>query len=473
MASGGLCFLSASELARRLRARELSAREVMEAHLSQIARVNPQVNAVCTLVAEEALAGAEAADRALAAGEEAGPLHGVPIAIKDLAETAGIRTTYGSRAYESNVPEADALIVERAKRAGAIVVGKTNTPEFGAGAQTFNEVFGETLNPYDLTKTCGGSSGGSAVALATGMVPLASGSDLGGSLRNPAAFCNVVGLRPSIGRVPVWPTVFGWSSLAVQGPMARTVEDVALLLSVMAGPEVRVASALQEPGARFREPLERDFRDVRIAWSRDLGRYPVDKRVTAVCESQQGVLLRLGAVVEEGEPDFSGADEIFQTLRAWLFAGKHGDDLRDHREVLKDTVVWNVEKGLALSGLEVARAEAARTQLFARVQQFLEGYEFLVLPSTSVPPFPVEERYVTEINGEQLATYIDWLGVTYAITLAGLPAISVPCGFTEEGLPVGLQIVGRYGADFGVLQLAHAFEGATGFGEQRPSVVGG
>ena len=472
MGSADLCFLSAVELARRIRDREVSAREVMEAHLAQIVRVNPQVNAVCTLVAEEALAEADAADGALAADESVGPLHGLPIGIKDLAETARIRTTYGSRIYASNVPEADAVIVERVKTAGAIVVGKTNTPEFGAGAQTFNEVFGETRNPYDLSKTCGGSSGGSAVALATGMMPLASGSDLGGSLRNPAAFCNVVGMRPSIGRVPVWPTVFGWSGLAVQGPMARSVEDVALLLSVMAAPDRRVATGLRDSGEVFRGALERDFTSVQIAWSQDLRQYAVDRRVTAVCESQREVFSGLGAVVVDGEPDFSGADEIFQTLRAWLFAGKHGDDLRDHRELMKDTVVWNVEKGLALSGLEVAQAEAGRTQLFARVQSFLEEYEFLVLPATSVPPFPIEERYVTEIDGQKLATYIDWLGVTYAITLPGLPAISVPCGFTEEGLPVGLQIVGRYGDDFGVLQLARAFEEATGFGERRPSVVG-
>ncbi len=471
MDSRDLCFLSANELARRLRARDLSAQEVLEAHLAQIARVNPHVNAVCTLAAAEARAGAKSADQALAAGETPGPLHGLPVVIKDLAETAGIRTTYGSRVYESYVPEVDALIVDRMKRAGAIVVGKTNTPEFGAGAQTFNAVFGETCNPYDLGKTCGGSSGGSAVALATGMAPLASGSDLGGSLRNPAAFCNVVGFRPSIGRVPVWPTVFGWSSLSVQGPMARSVADAALLLSVMAGPDTRVPTGLREPGASFRAPLERDFRGVRIAWSRDLGLYPIDRRVTAACEAQRGVFAELGSELEEGEPDFRGADATFQTLRAWLFAGKHGEDWRRHRKLLKDTLVWNIEKGLALSGEEVAKAEAARTELFARVQGFFESYEFLVLPATSVPPFPIEERYVTEINGQKLETYIDWLGVTYAITLPGLPAVSVPCGFTEDGLPVGLQIVGRYGADFAVLQLAHAFEQATRFGERRPALA--
>ena len=245
-------------------------------------------------------------------------MHGLPIGIKDLAETSGIKTTYGSLVYKSFFPKTDALIVKRIKEAGAIVIGKTNTPEFGAGAQTFNEVFGDTRNPYDTTKTCGRSSGGSAVALATGMVPLASGSDLGGSLRNPAAFCNVVGFRPSIGRVPTWPTVFGWSGLSVQGPMARTVADTALLLSVIAGPDKRIATGLREPGGEFCKQLDRNFTGTRIAWSKNLGRYPVDKKVTKVCEEKRDVLTDLGAVVDETEPDFGGADEIFQTLRAWL-----------------------------------------------------------------------------------------------------------------------------------------------------------
>ncbi len=466
-----ICFLPATTLARSIQEREISAREVMEAHLAQIERVNPKVNAICTLVAEEALAGADAADAVLARGEAAGPLHGLPVGIKDLVETAGIRTTFGSPIYKDYVPQRDALIVERLKAAGAIVIGKTNTPEFGAGSQTFNEVFGETRNPYDLSKTCGGSSGGAAVALACGMTPLATGSDLGGSLRNPASFCNVVGLRPSAGRVPAWPSGMAWNSLSVQGPMGRTVADVALQLSVMAGPDARSPIAIAEPGDRFRAPLEREFRGTRIAWSGNLGGFPVEPVVNAVCDAQRSAFEALGCEIEDAEPDLTDADEIFQVLRAWMFAQAHAGELREHRDLIKDTVIWNVEQGLALDGPRVSGAEAKRSALWERVRLFMERYDFLVLPVASVPPFPIEVRYVTEINGQKLETYIDWMGLCYAITVTGLPAISVPCGFTPDGLPIGIQIVGRHQSEFELLQLAHAFEAATRVGSQRPAVA--
>ena len=471
MTAPDLCFLTAAELGRRLEARELSAVEVMEAHLTQIERLDAQVNAFCTLIPEQALCAAKAADTSLARGRIAGPLHGLPVGIKDLVDTGGIRTTYGSPIYRDHVPEQDALIVDRYTSAGAIVVGKTNTPEFGAGAQTFNTLFGETHNPYDLAKTCGGSSGGSAVALACGMVPLACGSDLGGSLRNPASFCNIVGFRPSLGRVPTWPISMAWSSLSVQGPMARVVEDVALQLSVLAGPDPRSPIAIREAGSLFAAPLERDFRGTRIAWSRDLSRYPVDPAVTAVCDRQRPVFEELGCLLDEAAPDLSDVDEIFQVLRAWAFAGQYEQAYREHRDLLKDTVVWNIEQGLSLDALTVARAEIKRAQLYDRVRRFFERYEFLVLPAVSVPPFAIAQRYVTEINGQPLGTYIDWLGLTYAVTVTGLPAISVPAGFTADGLPVGLQIVGRHQADFAVLQLAHAFEAATQVGAIRPAIV--
>ena len=294
MSTTDICFMTATELARRIRAKELSARAVMEAHLAQIERVNPTVNAIVTLLPERAMDGARAADEALARGAAVGALHGLPIAHKDLILTKGIRTTYGSRIYADFVPDQDMLIVERMRHAGAITIGKTNTPEFGAGSQTFNEVFGATLNPYDLTKTCGGSSGGAAVALACGMVPLADGSDLGGSLRNPANFCNVVGFRTAPGRVPVYPVRDVWSPFSVEGPMARTVQDVALFLSVLAGPDRRVPISIAEPGSMFLQPLDRDFRGVRIAWNRDFGGLPVDARVTAVIEAQRHVFTALG-----------------------------------------------------------------------------------------------------------------------------------------------------------------------------------
>lgn len=466
-----LCFKSAVELARLIQKREVKATEVLAANLRQIERVNPKVNAICTLVAEAAQEQAERADLALRRNDPVGPLHGLPMAIKDLVATRGIRTTFGSRIYKDFVPDQDDLLVERVKSAGAVILGKSNTPEFGAGSQTFNEVFGETRNPWDLTKTCGGSSGGGAVALACGMTPLADGSDMGGSLRNPPSFCNVVGLRPSPGRVPDWPENLAWQTLSVSGTMGRSAEDVALLLSAVAGPDPRCPIALDEPGEVFRRPLGRSFKGARIAWSRNLGRYPVEPRVNAVCDAVRGVFAQLGCTVEDAEPDFKDADEIFQTLRAWQFALGHEAHLRDHRDLLKDTVIWNTEQGQRLSGLDIAHAEAKRAALYERVRLFMDRYDFLMLPVSQVAPFPVEVRWVHEIAGVPMKTYIDWMGSCYSITLTGLPAASVPAGFTPEGLPVGLQIVGRHHHDFEVLQMAHAFEQATGFGRRRPPVA--
>jgi amidase len=463
--------MTATELARRVRSKELSAREVLEAHLFQMERVNPKVNAIVTLTAEAAMDQARAADDALWRGEELGPLHGLPVAHKDLYPTKGVRTTFGSLVFKDFVPDHDALIVERLREAGGISVGKTNTPEFGAGSQTYNEVFGETLNPYDTAKTCGGSSGGAAVALACGMVPIADGSDMGGSLRNPASFCNVVGFRPSPGRVPSWPDPIPWLSLTVDGPMARTVEDAALMLSAIAGPDARCPLSVSEPGSLLLRSLERDFGDVRVAWSRDLGGLPMDPRVTAVLESQRDVFESLGCAVEVAEPDFVDADEIFKVLRAWRYELAYGELLEGHRDEMKDTVVWNIEEGMGLSGPHIGRAERKRTELFHRARVFMESYEFLVSPVSQVPPFDVMRRYVTEIDGERMQTYIDWMKSCYYVTVTGLPAISVPCGFTREGLPVGIQIIGRYRNDFGVLQLAHAFEGATCYGKRRPSLA--
>ncbi len=467
-----ICFLTATEMARHVRAKEVSAVEVMEAHLAQIERVNPQVNALVTLLPEEAMSQARAADEALARGLPVGSLHGLPVAHKDLIPTRGIRTTFGSLIFKDFVPDEDALIVQRLKEAGAITVGKTNTPEFGAGSQTFNEVFGETLNPYEPTKTCGGSSGGAAVALACGMLPIADGSDMGGSLRNPASFCNVVGFRPSPGRVPTWPDVAAWYTLSVEGPMARTVEDAALMLSAVAGPDPRSPIAIAEPGNLFLRPLKRDFKGVRIAWSRDLGGLPVDGRMTAILDEQRPVFDSLGCMVEDAEPDFADADEVFKMLRAWRFELAFGELLDTHRDKMKDTVVWNIEEGRRLSGPQVGWAERKRTELYHRLRTFMETHEFLILPVSQVPPFDVKQRYVTEIAGVEMDTYIDWMRSCYYITITGLPSISVPCGFTPEGLPVGVQIVGRHKDDFGVLQLAHAFQEATGFWKRRPPVAG-
>ncbi|GIZ53018.1 amidase [Noviherbaspirillum aridicola] len=461
-------YLDAVDMAAGIRAGRFSARDLMQAHLARIEQVNPRLNAIVTLHAEQAMAAAAAADKAQARGETLGPLHGLPVAHKDLMLTKGMRTTFGSKVHEHYVPSRNALIVERQQQAGAISIGKTNTPEFGAGSQTFNEVFGATRNPYDLSKTCGGSSGGSAVALAAGMVPLADGTDMGGSLRCPANFCNVVGLRPSAGRVPQLPSADGWSTLSVSGPMARSARDLALYLSVMAGPDARDPIAIAEDGARFRETLARDFRGARIAWSMDVGGLPVERRVSAVIDAQRSLFEDLGCVVEEACPDFRDAHDIFMTLRAHAFESGLGAVMDRHPGVLKDTVVWNIEEGRKLSGPQLARANKLRTALFLRMHHFMQEYDYLVLPVNQVAPFPVEQPYVTEIDGVKMDSYIEWMKSCYLITATGHPAISVPCGFTGDGLPVGLQIVGRHQGEFALLQIAHAFEQVNGAGRRRP-----
>lgn len=466
-----LCFLSAVELERKIRAREVSAVEVMEAHLDQIDQTNPAVNAIVTYLPELGRAGAKAADEAMARGRALGPLHGLPIAHKDLQETAGIRTTFGSPLFKDYVPVQNSLVVDRLQGAGAITIGKTNTPEFGAGSQTFNPIFGATRNPYDLTKTAGGSSGGAAAALACGMLPIADGSDSGGSIRNPASFCNLTGIRPSPGRVPNYPARLGWAQLGVSGPLARTVDDLALMMSVMAEPDERSPISLNDPASLFLKPLARDFRGVKVAWSRDLGLLNIDPRVTKVLDAQRHVFEDFGCEVVDGEPDFRDADEIFRAWRAWGFESAHGEQLRDHRDQLKDTIIWNTEEGERLTGPQLARAEEKKTELYHRVRLFMQTYEFLLLPTCQVPPFDVTKPYPDHINGKPLQTYLDWMGSCYFITATGHPAASVPAGFTDEGLPVGLQIVGRWHADFDVLQMAYAFEQATGFGQHRPAIA--
>ena len=460
-------------MAAKIRTKELSAHELVSAHLKQIERVNPRVNAIVTLIAEQALERARTADERQARGERIGPLHGLPIAHKDLQPTRGVRTTFGSRIYKDFVPQFDSLLVERVREAGAILVGKTNTPEFGAGSQTFNEVFGATLNPYDTTKTCGGSSGGAAVALACRMLPIADGGDLGGSLRNPANFCNVVGFRPSPGRVPAWPTALGWSPLSVEGPMARTVAEVAFFLSALAGLDERSPISIDEPGAKFAQPLGRDFRGVRVAWWKDLGGLPVDARVREVMDAQCRVFESLGCVIEQAEPDFTDADETFKTLR---FAMSHlasvvFPERIKHRELVKDTILWEVDQGEKLTGADVMRAEMKRTEIYHRMRHFFDNCDFFVLPVSQVLPFDVREHYPTEIEGVKMETYIDWMKSCYYISLTACPAISVPCGFTSDGLPVGIQIVGRPRDDFGLLQMAHSFEQARDRGRVLSATV--
>ena len=469
--SNSICFMSTIEMARLIREKKLSAREALAAHLKQIERVNPKVNAIVTLVPEMAAADAAKADEMQAHGETLGPLHGLPVAHKDLLETRGIRTTFGSLLFKDYVPTEDDIVVQRMKRAGAITIGKTNTPELGAGSQTFNKVFGATHNPYDLTKTCGGSTGGGAVSLACGFAPVVSGSDTGGSLRNPAAFCNVVGFRPSVGRVPNPKAEFAWSTLSTSGCLGRSVADLALVLSTIAGPDSRAPLSINEPGEHFARPLDRSFKGVRVAWFKDLGGVPFDPRVRAVVDGHRKTFESLGCIVEQAEPDFANAEISFRTLRAWGSAHSGAADLRAHPEFFKDTLTGEIEDGLRLSGVDVANAETARGQLWRSFQAFLEKYEYFILPTTQLPPFDVDTPYPTEIAGVKFTSYIDWMKSCWYISATGNPAASVPGGFTPEGLPVGVQIVGRSKEDFSVLQMAHAFEQATGFGKKRPSIV--
>jgi Asp-tRNA(Asn)/Glu-tRNA(Gln) amidotransferase A subunit family amidase len=469
MTPDDLCFTPATRLVALIRRRAVSPLEITRAVLDRIERVNPTLNAYCTVAAEQALAAARAATRALGRRAPLGPLHGVPVSIKDLTPTRGIRTTWGSKIFEHHVPEEDALVVARLKAAGAVVIGKTNTPEFGAGANTFNAVFGPTRNPWNSALTCGGSTGGGAVALATGMAPLAQGSDLGGSLRIPAAFCGVVGLRPSPGLVPVHPAPVAWDSYSVMGPMARTVGDLALMLAVIAGPDPRSPISYPVDGRAFTAAARRpSLRGARVAWSPDLGVTPVDHEIRRVATDATRVLRQLGARVDEAHPDFTGLADIVLASRGFSMVARHEDKLPRWRDVMQENLVKNIEYGLGLRASDVARAERARTELWERVRTFQERYDFIVTPTTAVGPFPVETIYPREINGVPMANYIQWVLLTYAFTVVGLPAISVPCGVTRDGLPVGLQIVGRWRDEASVLRAAAAFEAAAPWADRRP-----
>ena len=465
-----LCDLDAVELVALLRRKQASAREVMTAHLARIEKTNPAVNAIVTLVAERALADAARADELAARGGTLGVLHGLPVAHKDLVDTAGIRTTQGSPFYRDNVPTRDALIVTRTREAGAVTCGKTNTPEFGAGSQTFNTLFGATRNPYDPTRTCGGSSGGAAVALACGMVPIAGGSDMGGSLRNPAAFCNVVGFRPSPGRVPNDSSA--WSPLAVSGPMARSVADVALFLSAIAGPDPRSPLSIAEDPARFRGPLARNFKGVRVAWWRGLGGIPVEPEVRRVIDANRRVFQDLGCSVEDAEPDFEGVDQAFPALRYAANHPRYAPLVRQRPEWVKDTIRYEVAQAERQTAADIGRALARQGRMYEQSRQFFEPYEYFVLPVTQVSPFDVNVPYPTEIAGTAMNNYVDWMRSCWYVTFMSNPAISVPAGFTEGGLPVGIQIVGRHRDDWSVLQIAHAFEQATRHGKKRPALSG-
>lgn len=448
---------------------EISARELLDLHLARIAEVNPELNAIVSLDADRARAAAAVVDETPL--NERGPLAGLPFAVKDTHELAGWPTTYGSRLRVDHVPESDELLAERLRKSGVVFMGRTNVPEFAAGSHTFNEVFGVTRNPWNPGRSAGGSSGGAGSALAAGMVPLADGSDMGGSLRNPASFNGVVGLRPSLGRVPEWPMFNRWEILATGGPMARTVDDLALLLGALAGPDPRAPGALQDPGRSFAAPVRGNLVGVKVGFSVDLGGlFEVDEAVAAVIEAAVPIMSKAGAAVSSAAPDLSRADNAFRTLRAWHFQATMAALLVEHPGVLKPSLEANIRAGEPLSGADVAQAFADASTISENMRTFFETYDVLALPTSQVPPFPVEQEFPETINGRPQPTYLDWMKSCYLISVTGCPAISVPAGFTPDGLPIGIQLVGPHGSDRRLLEIAAGFEQATGLAGDHPSL---
>jgi len=466
-------FTPAGELIKLYRARRTSPLEVMQALLARIDAVNPAVNAVVTLARDAALWNARRATAALKRGAALPPLFGVPVAIKDVTPTAGIRTTQGSKLFEDHVPAEDALVVQRLRAAGAIVLGKTNTPEFAFGPNTVNTVFGATRNPWDLSRTAGGSSGGSAAALATGMCPLAEGTDLGGSLRGPASFCGVIGFRTTPGLIPRYPSALAWDTYSVEGPMARTVADTALMLSVMAGPDDRAPLSYEVDTRQFAAAVKApSVKGWRVAWTLDLGGLVlVDDEVRAVFEQAVSAFRSMGARVEAACPDMSDVPEIVRLTRGLLMVARHADRLPEHRAVLQAGLIENTEAGLALSAREIAEGELLRTRQWQRVREFFETRDVWLTPTMAVPAFPIEHPHVLEVNGKPVGKAMQRSHLTYAFSVLGLPAISIPCGFTRAGLPVGLQIVGKRRGEAAVLRAAAAFEAAQPWSGRVPPVV--
>ncbi|MBK5537090.1 amidase [Pseudomonas sp. TH05] len=471
-----LVLLQAHELAERIRLRQVSCREVMQTYLAHIERFNPSVNALISLQPSQALlAQADLRDAELARGEYHGWMHGLPHAIKDLSLTHGIRTTLGSPLYEDFVPQRDGIMVERIKAAGAIIIGKSNTPEFGLGSQSYNPLFGATGCAYDPSKTAGGSSGGAAAALAMHLVPVADGSDMMGSLRNPAAFNNIFGFRPSQGRVPFDDSSdLFFDQLGYEGPMARSVRDAALLLSVQAGFDARAPLSIAESGAAFAEPLERDLRGTRLGWLGDFNGYlPMEPGILELCQATFADFEAVGCSVEAAQVNFAPEQlwDSWRTLRHWLVAGSLGAAYADplKRAQLKPEACWEVENGLSLSASQVYAASVSRSHWYRAISQLFERFDFLLLPSAQVFPFDKTIPWPRSIQGVAMDTYHRWMEVVIPGTLSGCPVANVQAGFNTDGLPMGLQIIGRHQADFAVLQLAHAYEQASRWFQRCPS----
>ncbi|GLS17232.1 amidase [Labrys miyagiensis] len=463
-----LIRLTACAAVALLRRREVTPLELVEASLTRIEAVDGPVNAMVTRCAERARDQARRIMASPAPSHDFGWLGGLPLAVKDLNDLAGVRTTYGSPIFADHVPVRSDIMVERLESHGGIPIGKSNTPEFGAGANTFNEVFGDTLNPWNTTLNAGGSSGGSAVALATGQVWLATGSDLGGSLRTPASFCSVVGLRPSPGRVASGPDGIKFDTLSVNGPMARTVEDIGLMLDAMAGWDIGDPLSLEAPAIGFRESARRRQAPKRIAFSPDLGVSPVNRETRALCEAAARRFEAAGCIVEEACPDFSGVPEAFQTLRALGYVAGMRELYETKRALLKPDVIWNIERGRALDAETIATALLRRSRLYDDIAAFFSRYDLLLAPAACTPPLDIKQRWVREVEGHVFENYVEWLRLASVVTMASCPSLAIPAGFTADGRPVGLQLVGRPRGEAALLSAGAVLEDLLGLSSLVP-----
>jgi amidase len=462
----GLVRATACAIVDRLNSGEVTPLDLLDVLEQRIAEVDGKVNALPTLCFDRARAHAKTLMQKPVGGR--GLLAGMPIPIKDLTNVEGVRTTQGSPIYRDNIPARSDILVEHLEANGGVIYAKSNTPEFGAGANTFNEVFGATRNPWDLSRSAAGSSGGAAVALATGTAWLAHGTDMGGSLRNPASFCGVVGIRPSIGRVAHSPAFKIDRNLSVHGPMARNVEDISLLLDAMSGEHPADPLSLPSLPSSFRSAVRSGKGPRRVAYSPDLGITPVDPEVAAITRKAALRFAEAGAIVEEAHPDLREAHECFHVLRAFDYAVSKSALLRSKRDQLKPEVIWNIEEGLKLTVEQLERAEGQRVAMTARTLEFFKTYDLLLTPATIVAPFPIEDRFVAECAGKKFDNYVEWLGIVYAITLACCPALSLPCGFTASGLPVGLQMVAAPRGEAQLLAGAKVLEDILGLRGTTP-----
>lgn len=464
-----LADLSVTELAQRIRSREISPVDVVESMLARIEALNPEINAVCTVAAEHALEAAREAEEQVVSGAPLGPLHGVPTGIKDVTPTRNIRTTFGSRLYADHVPSQDAEIVRRLKKAGAIVIGKTNTPEFAAGANTFNEVFGETRNPWNTELSAGGSTGGGAAGLAAGMFPIAEGTDFGGSLRVPASFCGVAGLRPTPGLIPIFPTEVPWDMLRVSGVMTRSVDDLALVMGAIAGPFSRSpVSVSSDDETQFHRIESFDLAGLRAAYVADVSGVGIDAEIDAICRLAANRLSKRVARLEEVEIDLSEGRQAFVTLRALSVLATHRSRL-DRVHEMGENLAGNIRRGQSLTAADIAEAQAIQANLWTIISDFFEKHDVLLTPTVPTSPFPVKENYPASIGGRKMDTYIDWIAPTFIFSLLSVPVVSVPAGLTAAGLPVGLQVIAPRFADRTVLGVARRIEGDAGVCLPPPS----